>query len=153
MQCVLGVLLSSCLICSADWDWLPSRSNWFPAVTNTVNQSQRRNAGPDWLCSICSSIHCNTSGSSNSVQTVKLGSADHMWIKVLFLHCLFLPHIISETHFSALFSCSLRLFVSRQPCFSCFKTDQARPRPACAAHRCSATVCRSSFQNNFHLQI
>ena len=32
-----------------------------------------------------------------------------------------------ETPFNVLFSCNLRLFVARQPCFSCFETDPAPP--------------------------
>ena len=63
---------------------------------------------------------------SSSDQTVKLGSADQIWIKILLLHCLFLPQMFQK-HIVVTVSCNLRLFVNRQPCFSAYKRTQHRP--------------------------
>ena len=44
---------------------------------------------------------------------------------------------------------TLRVFVTRQPCFSCFKTDPAPPQLACVIHRHSATVYMLRFSSLF----
>ena len=104
-------LMHACFICLKNCVWPVSHSNSFPAALTLTSQSQRRVTVPDtpslWRSHSSALIGCQsavlssaTHWAQNSDKTVKLGSADQIWIKILFLHCLFLPQMFSETHFS-----------------------------------------------------
>lgn len=82
-------------LCALMWEWINPKGEIYTTFTATRFHTwapacqTKTNACVVYSMKLGKKLHLNTHCSRNSDQTVKLGSADHVWIKITLMHCLF----------------------------------------------------------------